>query len=575
MTPEQQSYRTNSGTVARDPGQVFPPRPGQPFGQPQMQPQMQPQRRPGQVPVRGRVMQRQPSTPSAPVSRVLQVAFAAAVILLLSGCIAGFTLAAVPSDSAAATDANVAAGGVSTLALPFATGTSISISQGPHADNYGSVQGSVVYRFTGQATVPASIDLAANQGVAVKPVSAGRVLAAWPVCNVVVVDQGGGVWAEYVHVQVAVSSGQSVSRDTTLGYVLGAYDHSNTSCGDHSSGPHLHLAFINGSGTSGSYVPIAGRVLCGHTVDSAGDLVGLGTVNGGSFLVPGCDATSQSPAQDPSTPTPTSAAPNTDAPVAQPPAAQQPAGSCATPTLQSPGAGASFPSTQDVWLSWSGNCAQFSAELTGAPYGTLSFGGWQSGQSVHIGTMWPGTYTWHVNGRSASGQETGWSASATFTIGSSSGSASEPPAPVVSEPPAPVVSDPPAPVVSDPPAPVVSEPPAPVVSEPPAPVVTNSPTPCPFKDGGTGVTFYSGANFTGQSWTWYVPAGNGDAYADLPSALFRNLGSFYVSNNAWHVVLYQGENGTGNLGHYDGSWANVDSYWHNTESVKIDINRTC
>jgi len=114
-----------------------------------------------------------------------------------------------------------------------------------------------------------------------------------------------------------------------------------------------------------------------------------------------------------------------------------------------------------------------------------------------------------------------------------------------------------------------------VVSEPPAPVVTNSPTPCPFKDGGTGVTFYSGTNFTGQSWTWYVPAGNGDAYADLPSALFRNLGSFYVSNNAWHVVLYQGENGTGNLGHYDGSWANVDSYWHNTESVKIDINRTC
>jgi hypothetical protein len=42
----------------------------------------------------------------------------------------------------------------------------------------------------------------------------------------------------------------------------------------------------------------------------------------------------------------------------------------------------------------------------------------------------------------------------------------------------------------------------------------------------------------------------------------------------WHVVLYQGENGTGNLGHYDASWANVVTYWHATESVKIYINRT-
>jgi hypothetical protein len=565
--PEQQSFRPISRTAARNPGQVFAPRPGQPFGQAAVQPP----RRPGQVPVRGRVTQRRPSTPPTPVSRVFQVAFASAVVLLLSGCIAGFTLAAVPSHSAAPTDPNLAggAGGVSTFALPFATGTSIAISGGPHADNYGSVQGSVVYRFTGQATVPASLDLAANQGVAVKPVSAGRVLAAWPVCNVVVVDQGGGVWAEYIHVQVSVSDGQYVDRDTTLGYVLGAYDHSNTSCGDHSTGPHLHLAFINGSGTSGSYVPIVGRVLCGHTVDSAGNLVGLGTVSGGSFLVPNCDATGQAPIQASSTTAPAAAAPKTDAPADQPPADQPPASSCGTPTLQSPGAGAVFPFTQDVSLNWSGNCAGFYAELTGAPYGTLNFGGWQSGQSVHIGTMWPGTYTWHVKGRSASGQETGWSAAATFTIGSSSGSASEPPAPVVSDPPAPVVSDPPAPVVSEPPAP------APVVSDPPAPVVTNPPTPCPFKDGGTGVTFYSGPNFTGQSWTWYVPAGNGDAYADLPSGLFRNLGSFYVSNNAWHVVLYQGENGTGNLGHYDGSWANVDSYWHNTESVKIYINRTC
>jgi hypothetical protein len=395
------------------------------------------------------------------------------------------------------------------------------------------------------------------------------------VCNVVVVDHGGGIWAEYIHVQVTVASGQYVDRNTTLGFVLGAYDHSTTSCGDHSSGPHLHLAFINGSGSSGSYVPIAGRVMCGHTVDGAGNLSGLGSVGGAPFRVPDCETASQPVV----TPTPRPVATPTPRPVVtltpQPPVAVTPApkaaaGSCDIPSPSVPGSGSSFGSIQDVSLSWSGNCPQTYAELSGAPYGTISFGGWQTASGVHIGQMWPGTYTWHVKGRSASGQETGWSAAWSFTIRNAAG-------PVVTAPPAPR-TDPPAPVVTDappayPPAPVVTNPPTTVVTPPPTATPTR--TPCPFMDGGTGVTFYSGPNFTGQSWTWYVPAGNGDAYADLPSGLFRNLGSFYVSNNAWHVVLYQGENGTGNLGHYDGSWANVDSYWHNSESVKIYINRTC
>jgi hypothetical protein len=232
-----------------------------------------------------------------------------------------------------------------------------------------------------------------------------------------------------------------------------------------------------------------------------------------------------------------------------PPPANVVSNSCDVPSLGGPGSGMSYPSNQDVSLSWSTNCSQTYAELSGAPYGTLSFGGWQNVGSVHIGQMWPGTYTWHVKGRSSSGQETSWSATWSFTIRSSAG-----------------------PIITDPPAPIITNPPAPIITDPPAPIVTKGP--CPFKDGGNGVTFYTNANFTGQQWTWYVPAGNGDAYADLPSGLFRNLGSFYVANNAWHVVLYQGENGTGNLGHYDASWANVDSYWHATESVKIYINRT-
>ena len=505
-------------------------------------------------------------------SGLVQVAFVAMAVLILGGCLTGFVMAAGPSRSAypavgvataaeSTADTAIAggAGGVSTFGLPFATGTSISISQGPHADNYRSVIGG--YSFTGAANVPASLDLGTQQGVAVKPVTSGRVLSAWPVCNVVVVDQGGGIWAEYIHVQVTVASGQYVDRSTTLGYVLGAYDHSKTSCGDHSSGPHLHLAFIDGSGSTGTYVSIVGRVMCGHTVDAAGNLSGLGSVGGASFRVPDCDTSQPTVTATPrpvATPPPRPPVAVTAAPtVTVPPAPKAAAGSCDVPSLNAPGSGTSFGSTQDVSLSWSGNCSQTYAELSGAPYGTLSFGGWQTTSNVHIGQMWPGTYTWHVKGRSASGQETNWSATWTFSILSASG---------------PVVTGTPAPRITDSPTPVVTNPPTTVVT--PSPTATPTRTPCPFMDGGTGVTFYSGPNFTGQSWTWYVPAGNGDAYADLPSGLFRNLGSFYVSNNAWHVVLYQGENGTGNLGHYDGSWANVDSYWHSTESVKIYINRT-
>jgi hypothetical protein len=221
--------------------------------------------------------------------------------------------------------------------------------------------------------------------------------------------------------------------------------------------------------------------------------------------------------------------------------------SCAAPTLVGPGSGSSLDHGTDVSLSWSTNCAATYAELTGDPYGTMSFGGWQSTNGVHIGQMWSGTYSWHVKGKTSSGAETGWSAVWSFTVREADQA----------------------------PAPIVTAPPAPIITAPPAPIITAPPTPCPFKDGGNGVTFYTGSNFTGQSWTWYVPAGHNDTYSALPSGLYQNLGSFFVPNNSWHVVLYQGDNGTGNLGHYDAGWSNVDSYWRTTKSVKIYINRTC
>jgi len=489
----------------------------------------------------------QPAKHSAP-PKFLEALFAAAVVLVIGGCITGFALASTTVDPTTGNAMVAGVGGVSTYGLPFAAGTSVSISKGPHSDNFGSVTGG--YSFNGSGDVPASLDLAAPQGTAVKPVASGRVLSAWPDCNVVIVDHGDGVWAEYLHIQVTVNPGDPVDRNTTLGYLLGEYT-GLANCRDHSTGSHLHFAFISGSGHSGTYVGIEGKVLCGHTVNHAGDIVGLGTVGGGPFVVPNCDTASQpivTPTAKPIvTPTPKQVSTVTKGPT-------NPPGFCMIQSLNSPGSNVSFASTQDVSLSWSTNCSQAYAELSGAPYGTLSFGGWQSASSVHIGQMWPGTYTWHVKGKSYANIETSWSATWSFTIRSAN---------------APIITDPPAAIITDPPATIVTDPPATIVTDPPT-----TKTPCPFKDGGDGVTFYTGANFSGKSWNWYVPAGNGDAYANLPSDLYRNLGSFKVSNNAWHVVLYQGDNGTGNLGHYDASWTNVDAYWHVTQSVKIYINRT-
>jgi hypothetical protein len=508
------------------------------------------------------------------VGKILRRTVAVAALLLATtGCSARL---AWPTDDQATpgvqtvsntvTDDAAIGGGVSPYALPFATGTSMDIAQGPHAFNYRSVPG---YTFSHQDDVLASIDFGVNANTPAYPVASGRVLNAWPQCHVVVVDHGGGVWAEYVHLNVSVTTGTLVTGSTVLGTIMAPY---TGTCGDYSIGQaHLHLAFINGSGSAGAFVPVAGRVMCGHTIDGSGNLLGLGTVRGSWFSVPDCSGTQQTVTPAPTaaptaTPTVAPTAQRTQAAVPTPartPTATPPsATTCVTPSLIAPGDSVSFDSTSNISLLWNTGCSASYAELRGGPYGTLSFGGWQSASRVQIGTMWPGTYTWHVKGRSSTGLETDWSYSWTFTIRpDQSGPTGPTPVPTSGQ------------VVSAPtPTPTVT--PTPVPSTP-APTAGATPTPCPFNDGGNGVTFYTNANFTGQSWTWYVPAGKNDTYSELPGFLYQSLGSFWVANNAWHVVLYQSDNGTGNLGHYDASWANVDSYWHATKSVKIYINRTC
>lgn len=99
----------------------------------------------------------------------------------------------------------------------------------------------------------------------------------------------------------------------------------------------------------------------------------------------------------------------------------------ATPSLREPTGGASFPQTTDVWFSWheANNAAQYYLEYWGGSYGTLN-SGWIGDTAHHIGTMWPGTYSWHVKARDNNGVESNWSETWTFTIQESASSTSPP-----------------------------------------------------------------------------------------------------------------------------------------------------
>lgn len=90
----------------------------------------------------------------------------------------------------------------------------------------------------------------------------------------------------------------------------------------------------------------------------------------------------------------------------------------AAPSLSNPPNGASLPQSTDVTLLWSAasNATQYKVELWGGPYSLMTPCDWQSGASCHIGTMWPGTMSWHVKARNAGGQESNWSETWTFAI---------------------------------------------------------------------------------------------------------------------------------------------------------------
>jgi hypothetical protein len=176
------------------------------------------------------------------------------------------------------------------LGLPFPAGTRAYI--GPkeaHADNFGSIldqRTGAVLSFGNRGAL-ASLDVVLDGdkiGTATVPATAldsGTVLAVWNTCQVLVIDHH-GTWVAYLHLaDIAVTSGQVIARGTSLGYPTTMIP-PKSPCGNVTADvEHVHIAVTTGSGTSGNYQAILGKVLCGHPV----------TAQDGGIVLPGLTAT--------------------------------------------------------------------------------------------------------------------------------------------------------------------------------------------------------------------------------------------------------------------------------------------
>jgi len=87
------------------------------------------------------------------------------------------------------------------------------------------------------------------------------------------------------------------------------------------------------------------------------------------------------------------------------------------PSLRDPANGRDYSQSQDIWFTWdyATNANQYYLEYWGGPYGTLN-SGWINDVAYHIGTMWPGTYKWHVKSRGQNGVDSNWSDTRSFTV---------------------------------------------------------------------------------------------------------------------------------------------------------------
>jgi outer membrane protein assembly factor BamB len=159
-----------------------------------------------------------------------------------------------------------------------------------------------VYSFTNY-TDPDSLDVVlepeklGRSSLAATALANGTVLAVWAQCHLALIDYGNGWWAIYLHLaNILVSSGDSVTANTMIGYPTTNVMPSITCGRETSDAEHVHFALLNGSGVTGAYVSMLGTKLCGHTVAEVNNdptdiiLQGLTTTKDQVFTVPQCSS---------------------------------------------------------------------------------------------------------------------------------------------------------------------------------------------------------------------------------------------------------------------------------------------
>jgi titin len=86
------------------------------------------------------------------------------------------------------------------------------------------------------------------------------------------------------------------------------------------------------------------------------------------------------------------------------------------------------------------------------------------------------------------------------------------------------------------------------------PAPTPTPTQC-YLASSTNVTVYSGTNYSGSSVNLNFGQGNVNNLTNLP----WTPKSFTDPNSASHIVMFAGQNGTGNLTHYETAQADISN----------------
>jgi len=216
------------------------------------------------------------------------------------------------------------------------------------------------------------------------------------------------------------------------------------------------------------------------------------------------------------------------------PTTPAPPSSPAKPSLSNPINGASMTQSTNVTLSWntSANATQYKVELWGGRYnGTMVPCDWQSGTSCHIGTMWPGTMSWHVKARNSSGQESDWSDTWTFTILGPT----DTPTPTLTITPTPSVT--PTPPPSAPAAPSLNNPPN-VASLPRSTDVTLS------WNAASNATQYK-VELWGGPYSLMTPC-------DWQSGTSCHIGTMWPGTMSWHV---KARNGSGQESNWSDTWS--------------------